>query len=120
MTESMFCVVGADNRCTQCERLYTHSKVSAKCKKGVKPEPQASGNPAKKRRPRTAQQIEAVLFTCIRCEHHIEGMCALLRRTGCGSCKSAADFASKVKRGAGCPDKPARFPATEFVESERH
>lgn len=76
------------------------------------------GNERRKReqhRQRTPEEIESALLICIACEHRTaEGLCGLLKREGCGSCRSIADFSAKLRRGMGCPD--GRFPATELVE----
>jgi hypothetical protein len=70
----------------------------------------------KKRRPRTAEEIESVNAICGVCRYFKHGMCMLLVRKGCGSCKTAEDFAKKIARGIPCADKPARFAGTELVE----
>jgi hypothetical protein len=70
-------------------------------------------------RPRTPEELEAVTPICAACRYHIGGMCAILIREGCGSCKSAADFTAKIESGMGCPhpDEP-RFGPTSTIQEE--
>lgn len=67
-------------------------------------------------RHRTPEELEAALLICIICEHRTsEGLCGLLKREGCGSCRTIADFSAKLRRGMGCPD--GRFEATPALVS---
>ena len=108
--------------CVQCGRRYRGPNTIANCiwgsiagqtiKAGI------LGLPKPKQRERTAEEIELVILTCAVCPHRTdEGVCGLLKRAGCGSCKSASDFAAKIRRGIGCPDSPPRFGATPEQQS---
>lgn len=113
-----WCDLGEGTRCQQCGTEYGRHNVVRRCPHGAARQPGESIRLTGRRvsyRARTAEEIESALLICIACEHRTaEGLCGLLKREGCGSCRSIADFSAKLRRGMGCPD--GRFPATELVE----
>lgn len=101
---------------SECRPIFDHQSGLWRCENcGFAHREHFRKNCLARRRPRTPEEIESALLICIACEHRTaEGLCGLLKREGCGSCRSIADFSAKLRRGMGCPD--GRFPATELVE----
>lgn len=108
-----FCTINDELVCERCREKYRRKKTFAICRAATDNDRRAiKHQPKPKHRPRTAEEIESALLICIACEHRTpEGLCGLLKREGCGSCRTIADFSAKLRRGMGCPD--GRFPATE-------
>jgi hypothetical protein len=113
--DSRHCQIGDDLKCKACHREMEGPHHLRLCK--TRDRSQDKTPIKKKRRERTEVEIEAVGAICAVCRYFKHGMCMLLVRKGCGSCKTADDFAKKIKRGIECADKPPRFAGTEFVEA---
>lgn len=74
-------------------------------------------------RPRTVEELEVVLKACVACEHRTQGggefdagLCGLMVKAGCGSCRNIEAFLTFRKSGAACPANPPRFEATPLLE----